>query len=472
VSLHTRLTAGLLAVTGLGLLVMGAVSALVLRGYLMERVDDQLVGARDRAVLRLVRPGLPAEGVAPARYVVLVVQRDGQIRTVSGDDPDPADARAAAARMGRAGLAERADAGPFDLGDTRAVARVQRNGVVVVAAPLADIEAAVRRLVLAELVTGAALVVLLALAGRWLTRRGLAPLDRMAATAHAISTGGDLRARMPPAHGEAGRLAAAINVMLDRIAEAFAARARSEARVRDFAADASHELRTPLTTIQGYAELYRHGALDDLPDAMRRIEEEAHRMSGLVTELLELARLDRGGALHPAPVDLAQLARDAVADTRTLDPAHPVTLEAPDTLVAVVDEARVRQILANLLGNVRAHTPPGTAATVTVAESATAIVLEVSDTGPGMSPADAARAFNRFHRALPPSTNSTGSTADTGSRGGTGGADQETDGGAGLGLAIVEAIARAHGGRALLRAAPGAGTVVRVEFPRAAEAGG
>ncbi|MFF5263532.1 sensor histidine kinase [Actinomadura viridis] len=447
-TLNTRLLAGLVAVTLSGLLIMGLVSAVVLRGYLMHRVDEQLRATRDRAVTRLVRPGLPGESVAPAQFVVLNVSRSGGVRVLGGPDPAPGPAVAEIQRLGPSGLARHsATLEPFSLAGLRAVARPTRNGgTVVVASPLDEIRSAVRNLVLAEIATTTLLLAVLLLLGRWLIGRGLLPLDRMAATAQAIATGGDLRARMPDPgpRSETSRLAAAINVMLDRIEQAFWARSRSEARVREFAADASHELRTPLTTIQGYAELYRHGALgpDELPEAMRRIEEEATRMSRLVADLLELARLDREASLKPAPADLAALARDAVADATAADPGRPFTLDAPATLPAVVDESRVRQVLANLLANVRAHTPAGTGATVRLTRAPDAAVIEVIDEGPGMSPEDAARAFERFHRS--------------------------EDGGTGLGLPIVAAIAAAHGGHARLLSAPGAGTTVRVTLPATA----
>ncbi|MFE9105485.1 sensor histidine kinase [Actinomadura geliboluensis] len=441
-TLNARLLTGLLAVTTAGLAIMGAVSALVLNGYLMHRVDEQLQATRDRAVTRLLRPGLPEQGAAPAQFVVLAVGPTGRVRVLSGDAPDPASAVTAIERLGPDELAARARGlEPFSLPGLRAVARPWRNGTVVVAAPLGEIHSAVRNLVLSEVATAALLLAALIVLGRWLIGRGLLPLDRMAATAHAITVGGDLRARMPGPgdRTETARLAAAINVMLERIEQAFWARSRSEARVREFAADASHELRTPLTTIQGYAELYRHGALgpDELPDAMRRIEGEARRMNDLVTDLLELARLDREASLQPVPTDLAALARDAVADAAAAEPDRPLTLDAPETLVANVDEARIRQVLANLLANVRAHTPPGTPATIRLAPG----LIEVADEGPGMSAEDAARAFERFHRA---------------------GREQA---GTGLGLPIVAAIAAAHGGRAELRSAPGAGTTVRVTLP-------
>ncbi|TDD35253.1 HAMP domain-containing histidine kinase [Actinomadura sp. KC06] len=441
-TLNARLLTGLLAVTFTGLAIMGLVSALVLRGYLMHRVDEQLQGTRDRAVSRLLRPGLPEQGVAPAQFVVLAIGRAGRVSVLSGDQPSPARAVAEIEKLGQAELSTRARTlEPFSLPGLRAVARPWRNGILVVASPLNEIHSAVRNLVLSEIATASLLLAVLIVLGRRLIGRGLLPLDRMAATAHAITAAGDLRARMPGpgSRTETARLAAAINVMLERIEQAFWARSRSESRVREFAADASHELRTPLTTIQGYAELYRHGALgpDELPDAMRRIEDEAGRMNRLVTDLLELARLDREASLTPSPTDLVPLARDAIADATAADPDHPVTLAAPDSLIAHVDEPRIRQVLANLLANVRTHTPPGTPATIRLAPG----LIEVTDQGPGMPPEDAARAFERFHRT-----------------------DQNSPG-AGLGLPIVAAIAAAHGGRAELLSEPSRGTTVRLTFP-------
>ncbi|HXB47487.1 MAG TPA: HAMP domain-containing sensor histidine kinase [Streptosporangiaceae bacterium] len=262
---------------------------------------------------------------------------------------------------------------------------------------------AVRGFIIAELITGTALIALLALAGEWLIGRGLIPLDEMTRTANEITSQGDLTARMPEADDqtEIGRLGSSINTMLDRIQQAFSSRLGSEQKVREFAADASHELRTPLTTIRGYAELYRQGALgpDQLPNAMRRIEQEAERMSTLVAELLELARLDRTSSLDLAETDLAGVVRDAVADAIAVEPRRPVHAEAPSRLVAVVDEPRIRQVLANLLGNVRAHTPETTPVAVRLGAITGGVLIEVADGGPGMSTQDAIRAFDRFHRA-------------------------------------------------------------------------
>jgi len=378
----------------------------------------------------------------------------------------------------------------------------------------------VRGFVIAELITGTALIVLLALGGEWLIGRGLEPLDEMTKTANEITTRGDLTARMPDADDqtEVGRLGASINTMLDRIQHAFTSRLRSEQKVREFAADASHELRTPLTTIRGYAELYRQGALgpDELPNAMRRIEQESERMSMLVAELLELARLDRTTSLDLAETDLASLVRDAVADAVAVEPERPVRAETPPRLVAVVDEARIRQVLANLLGNVREHTPARTPAVVRLGEIPGGVLIEVADAGPGMAPEDTARAFDRFHRAAErpagpaaadwssartnPVTDgneadratlphrvpvapglgaaAVGESDSAGRESGQGRSGSrrvaghsvppergERTSGSGLGLSIVQAIATAHGGRATLESVPGSGTRVRVWLP-------
>jgi signal transduction histidine kinase len=335
--------------------------------------------------------------------------------------------------------------------------------LILVGRPASDASNNVSGIVRTELITGGALFALLVVCGNWLIDRGLAPLRRMASTADLITRSGDLAARMPDTGDpqETGRLAAAINTMLDRIQQSFGARLRSEQKVRQFAADASHELRTPLTTILGYAELYRANALgpDELPNAMRRIEQEAERMSMLVAELLELARLDRPSSLDLSETDLTILAKDAVADARAVEPDREVAASVPNSLVVTADEPRIRQVLANLLGNVRTHTPPGTPATVRLYADQGGAVIEVSDQGPGMSERDATLAFDRFHRgegAL---------AAATTGRPKPGGHDGTEMASSGLGLSIVAAIATAHGGRADLSSAPDKGTTVRLWIP-------
>ena len=492
-SLRARLLIGLIALTAIFLVVMGAVSTVVLSRLEQDQFNGELRLAAGQPVVQLVKG---TDGFAAA-YLSLRTGATGQL---TPGLPTAAELQKLLGRVAGEpasqvlaylnGLAPRDE--PFDFAPhgapavraawrpvtvTMAAAGVAPMGpaVVLVGRPPSEAASHVRGVVLAELITGGVLLALLVICGNWLIGRGLAPLDRMASTADMITGSGDLAARMPDADGsrqETGRLAAAINTMLDRIQQAFGARLRSEQKVRQFAADASHELRTPLTTIRGYAELYRAGALGpgDLPNAMRRIEQEAERMSMLVAELLELARLDRMTSLDLTETDLASVARDAVADARAVEPDREVTAQLPPTLVVTADEPRIRQVLANLLGNVRAHTPPGTPATVRLYPEGEGAVLEVSDVGPGMSERDASRAFDRFHRGARDG-------ALNGHRAGHDGAEAllaprgttplnpRSTPGSGLGLSIVHAIAAAHGGHARLRSAPGAGTTVWLWIP-------
>jgi two-component system OmpR family sensor kinase len=355
------------------------------------------------------------------------------------------------------------DAGPLTVdsvsSDTRyrVVARSdpQGDGAIVVAASLADVDDAVRRLVIVEVVAVAGVLAVLGLVTWRVIRLGIRPLKAMAATATAIA-GGGLSHRVPEVDSrtEAGELGSALNQMLARIERAFDERVRSEARLRDFAADASHELRTPIATIRGYAELYRIGALGDTADlreAMRRTEDEAIRMGSLVDDLLHLVRLDQGRPLERQPVDLAALATDAVRDVSALQPARPITatIDHPGTVLG--DEARLRQVVGNIVGNALVHTPVDTPVDVHVTQSEGRAIVEVTDHGPGMTAETASRAFERFYRADP--------------------SRSRHQGGNGLGLAIVDATVRAHGGEAMLTSSRGAGTTVRIELPTASRAG-
>lgn len=238
------------------------------------------------------------------------------------------------------------------------------------------------------------------------------------------------------------RLGAALNAIPGRLEDAFTARARSEERLRRFVADASHELRTPLATVRGYTELFRRGAdrrPGDRADAMHRIEEEAGRMSGLVDELLLLARLDQGRPLERAPVDMGAVAADA-AEAR--EPDRTWSLHVDGDVRLDGDDARLRQVLANLLANVRTHTPADAPAEVRVIGRSPAVVVEVADAGPGIPEPERERVFERFHQADPARA------------------------GAGLGLSIVAAVAEAHGGPAHTGAADGVGCLLTVTLPR------
>ncbi|MDF5752871.1 HAMP domain-containing sensor histidine kinase [Spongiactinospora sp. TRM90649] len=299
----------------------------------------------------------------------------------------------------------------------------------------------------------AALVCLTLVAAR-LIRAGLRPLDRIVATAAAIG-GGDLGRRVEPGRPgtEVGRLGAALNAMLGQIEGAFREREASEDRLRRFVADASHELRTPVATIRGYAELFRRGAAGDqagLAKAMSRIEAEATRMGALVDELLLLARLDQGRPLERAPVELTELAAEAVADTLAIDPGRPLSLDHEGPVVVPGDAARLRQAVGNLLANVLDHTPEGTGARVWVGVEDGHAVVEVADEGPGLTEEQAGLVFQRFYRAE--------HTVSVGGR---------RTGGAGLGLSIVAAIAAAHGGEVTARTGRDIrkGAVFRVRLP-------
>ncbi len=470
-SLRARLLIGLITLTAGFLVVMGAASTVVLGTLEHNQLNSTLQLAIGQNIPQIVKS---PDGLAAA-YLSLRTGAVGQLTPDSAAGEELSQFLSTLAGQPRqqvlAALSAHGPRGqPFNLPPSgapalRAVWRpVEASAadaasglplganVILVGQSAPDISSHVRGLVVTELITGGALLAILAVCGNWLIGRALSPLDSMASRADLITRSGDLAARMPDPDDrhETGRLAAAINTMLDRIQQAFSARLRSEQKVRQFAADASHELRTPLTTIRGYAELCRQGALgpDELPDAMRRIEQEADRMSLLVAELLELARLDRNSSLDLTETDLAGLGRDAAADARAVEPDRRVTAEVPPSLVVIADEPRIRQVLANLLGNVRAHTPQGTPAAVRIYEHHGGAMLEVADAGPGMSEQEAARAFDRFYRSP---RNSESGQDGTGS---------------GLGLAIVQAIAAAHGGYADLRSAPGAGTTVQLWIPR------
>jgi len=330
------------------------------------------------------------------------------------------------------------------------------RGYLLIAQPTRDIDTTLTELARNQFAGGLCVLGGITVLGWWLVRRGMRPLDRIGSTAHAIGEG-DLSRRVEPAEErtEVGRLGLALNAMLGQIETAFAERRESEERLRRFIADVSHELRTPLTSIRGYAEMFRRGASadpDDTATAMRRIEEESARMAVLVDELLLLARLDEGRPLECAPVDLARLAGDAVTDARAVEPDQPIHYERPPPITVLGDEGRLRQVLANLLANVRQHTPPGTAATVqiqavTAEDGALGVRVEVADDGPGLTAEQAARVFERFYRTDP--------------------SRSRQRGGAGLGLAIVAATVAAHGGAAGVESVPGAGATFWVEMPLA-----
>ena len=471
VPLRVTLVALLVGLVTVALVATGVTATSLLRDYLITQQDRQLVDAAREVAAKdpayLVNACSQPSIVIPGAYLAClgttgpVQQFALQTSTASLPDVDDLTATSADVRGGD----------PFTLrsrdGSTtwRLIALpVTRDLAVVVGQDLADDQAVLSRLVRLELFVGLLVLAVMAAAGYLLVRNSLRPLQEVEHTAQAIAAG-DLSRRVPVGdeRTEVGRLSTALNGMLGRIESSFRAQqaseeqaVASEARMRRFVADASHELRTPLTSIRGFAELHRQGAVqgpEDTGRLLRRIEAEATRMGALVEDLLQLARLDQQRPLTLGPVDLAELAGDAVHDARAVQPDRPIALQLDDSLtdVPVVrgDEARLRQVVGNLVTNALTHTPGDARVTVRISEDAAepgTVVLAVRDEGPGMAPADAERVFERFYRA---------DTSRTRAAGGTG-----------LGLSIVSSLVAAHGGRVELTTAPGEGATFAVRLPR------
>jgi two-component system OmpR family sensor kinase len=333
--------------------------------------------------------------------------------------------------------------------------------LIVVAEPLGATTDTLHTLLLIELAVTAGALVLAMAGGWWLVRLGLRPLEDVERTADSIAAG-NLDQRVPGADDttEVGRLARALNVMLERIEAAFSARVASENRLkesdrhlRQFVADASHELRTPIAAVSAYAELFERGAADhadDLPRVFTGIRSETARMERLVNDLLTLARFDEGLPIQIVPTELVGLGAEAVHTASTVGPQWPVEFTASHPVEVMGDPTRLRQVIDNLLANVRAHTPEGTSATVHVDQEGDMAEVVVKDSGPGMPSEEAARVFERFYRV-------------DASR-------ARNHGGSGLGLSIVAAIVAAHGGTVSAKSAPGEGMTVTVRLPVTPEA--
>lgn len=473
-SLRARVLVAMGVVVGV-LALVGVVVNRSTEKHLIAGIDAQLERAATRSAGLLAprtrfdeRPTEPGtepgaepdeprpEDAPPAQlYVAVLGPRGEQPRVVSlpnttsesasPPDLDAAEIRAAA---GSAPFTTRSESGGLRY-RVLVLERGRFGGNVVVGLPLENVESAMRRLRFLEAGAFLVIVAVLGLVTSWVLRLGVRPLKEMTSTATAIGEG-DLARRIPESTPgtEAGELGSALNQMLGRIQMAFDERTRAEARLRQFVSDASHELRTPVTTIRGYAELYRKGGLTDpksLDDAMQRTEAEAVRMGELVEDLLRLARLDEGRPLRLTTVRFDSVIGDAARDFAVVDPSRPLHLTQASPVSAVADEALLRQVVANLLSNVRTHTPPGTRVELSAVRDGDDVVLTVADDGPGMSEEHAERAFERFYRA-------------DSSR------DRHT-GGSGLGLSIVAAVLDAHGGSAEMHSSAGTGTTVRLRFP-------
>jgi two-component system OmpR family sensor kinase len=337
-------------------------------------------------------------------------------------------------------------------GDTRYRVRASLDpgstSMLILATSLGGLDGTLHRLTLIELLVTAAVLGAIAVLGLWAVRLGLRPLEAIGKTAAGIAAG-DLTQRVERAEDrtEVGRLGLALNTMLGQIESGFNARAASEEKLRRFVADASHELRTPLAAVRAYAELFTRGAdkrPEDLERAMAGISRESARMTLLVEDLLLLARLDEGRPLERRSVELEDVVREAVETARTVDPDRTIELDTQEAVV-LGDAHRLRQMVDNLLGNTRAHTPEDSPVSVSVATVNGNAVISVQDSGPGMTADEQERVFERFYRADP--------------------SRSRASGGIGLGLSIVSAVAEAHGGEVSVRSEPGNGSTFEVSLP-------
>jgi two-component system, OmpR family, sensor kinase len=471
-SLRTRLLLGVVLLSAIGVVTADVVTYTQLRNFLIQRIDNTLTASHPGVEQAAFPSGASSasEENGPDRDIGGVLRPLGgdcvQVRTLAGkvvkhacipsfgqSAKPPVPVYPTTVSLPRRPSGPERDRVTFLTvpavtggGHYRVRASIEGNEpnyVLFIAAPLGSVESTLHRVLLVELLVTAAVLAAIAGLGLWVVRLGLRPLREIEATATAI-TAGDLshRVDIDNERTEVGRVGAALNAMLGRIEV-------SDQRLRRFVADASHELRTPLAAVRAYAELFGRGAEtrpEDLARSMSGINREAERMSVLVEDLLLLARLDEGRPLERERVQLDELVGEAVETAHAVDPSRPIDLASAPVAV-VGDRDRLRQIVDNLLANVREHTPSQSPAHVTVGRANGQAVIEVEDSGPGLPADDLERVFERFYRADP--------------------SRARASGGVGLGLSIVAAVARAHGGDVSARSADEHGAVFRIELPAA-----
>jgi two-component system OmpR family sensor kinase len=464
-SLRGRLLIGVVSLVIIGLIIADIATYAALQSSLISQLDDQLKTGHNAAISGLGGPnegsGPPSGSGLPAGTVIELVSPAGTVliaKTLEFPGSTPSTAMPALPRL----LPVASEKAPaiLTLAGTAGVSQFRAaiwpedffsGNYVVLAIPMTAVLSTLNRLLQLEGLISAGVVAATAILALLIIRIGLRPLERMGAVAQDIAAG-DLSRRVEPANGktEIGRLGLALNGMLNQIETAFAERTASNRRLRRFVADASHELRTPLTSIRGYSEMLRRGAAESPTDAelaRRRIEEEAIRMTGLVDDMLVLARVDQGRPLDLEPVDLQAIATDAAADARAVAPQRDINLTSSGRVVVNGDDTRLRQVLGNLVRNALVHTPAQTPIDISLSTEDSVARLAVADHGPGLAADDLDRIFEPFYRADP--------------------SRSRDSGGAGLGLSIVSAVVTAHGGSVRVHETEGGGATFEVELPLA-----
>ena len=471
-SLRNRLLVSVLIVSAIGIAAsdFGAIQSL--RNFLVNQLDTQLTTISHNTQMQLDRAGIesqqqatddmqfmpirPLRGVPTTTTVTLLDPTGAVIGHIGGDLTGISTGEQfqgftlakVAATQGK----------PFNFNTANdlhyrviATSLPSGQGSVLISSSLENVSKTLKELGFLFLLISLLVLALVGLLARAFIRLSLKPLSEVEVTAAAIA-GGDLSARLPQSRPttEVGKLTTSLNRMLERIEESFAVRVESESKLRRFVADASHELRTPLTAIRGFAELHRQGAVsgeEKTKELVGRIEKESIRMGSLVEDLLLLARMDQTPELAKEPVDLDTLVHEVVASARAAGPDHPITINIPsgDNFV-LGDSIRVHQAIANLLANARTHTPSGTPITVAIKELENETTITVADKGPGLSHADQEKIFERFYRADTSRARNKGE-------------------GSGLGLSIVDAVMKAHGGSVSVLSELGQGCEFTLHFP-------
>jgi len=465
-----RLTIGVLVLSAIGFVGAGVGSQALLRNYLIHQVDDQLLSVVAGTQERLDRAGIArdaddddgqrsAQTATPLNRVptsisVTVLDPFGNLVGGIGGDFNSNQITDYVKGL-LPGQVAAYGSKPFTIEAPGADFRVATTvlpsslGSVIVAQSLADFDKTTHQIAVVFLIIGGLVLLFIAFASRQVIKVGMRPLERIEETAEKIAAG-DLSARLDnyEPETEVGRLSTSLNIMLSRIEEAFDARMQSEDKLRRFVADASHELRTPLTAIRGFAELHRQGAVPEgekTNELISRIEKESMRMGYLVEDLLMLARMDQSRELVIADVDLSALLQEAVTSAQAAGPDHTITTNIASGITTKGDADKIYQVVTNLLANARAHTPAGSAITVTVAKDGADSLVTIADNGPGLSAEDQARIFERFYRV-------------DASR------QRNSKDGSGLGLSIVDAVMRAHGGDVTVASELGKGAAFTLRF--------